>query len=362
MPRIISARVVPLKLDMPVPFRVAYGATTTAEPTLVVLTMDDGSVGLGEGSAISSSTPEQRNALVDWTREVATSLIGCDIEEALNLLSKIQFRLIDEAPTVLAACEIALFDLKAKCARKPLHQLFGAANRRSIATDITLPLLSADETVSFWERYQSYGFRILKVKVKGDIAFDLPHVQRILKMAPKGTQYLLDGNQGFDSNVALKLVDCLIGEGLPKPLFFEQPLPKDDWNGLRDLAAKLPIPLCLDETIATAEDARRAIREKTAPMINLKIMKSGVRETLQIIDVASRAKIPMMIGGMVETEIAMAASLHMLCGTGVIEFADLDTPFFIKDRITRSSPWHANQSELVCSQSLGLGLELLDGM
>jgi L-alanine-DL-glutamate epimerase-like enolase superfamily enzyme len=361
-PVIAQARVFPMKLDMPVPFRVAYGATTTAEPTIVELKLSDGTTALGEGSAMSSSTPAQRKSLLEITKDLAQSLVGKSADAALDHIAPYTVEYINTAPTAFAACEIALFDLKARLEKKPLHKLFGNANLTGIDTDITLPLLSEEETISFWQRYAPYNFRILKIKVKGDLDYDVAHVQRILKLAPQGTQYLIDGNQGFTADGACALVQTLKKLNLPSPLFFEQPLPKDAWSDLKSLAGRLPIPLCLDETIATAADAERAVREKTSTMINLKVMKSGIRETQRIINVASKAGIAMMIGGMVETEIAMSASLHMLCGTGAIRYADLDTPFFIRDRITKTSPWHRNQASLVCEQTFGLGLELCDGI
>jgi len=361
-PTIVQARVFPMKLEMPVPFRVAYGATTTAEPTIVELKLSDGTTALGEGSAMSSSTPAQRAALVKTTNDLAQSLVGKTVDDALKHLTPLTYEYIESAPTAFAACEIALFDLKARMSKCPLHKLFGNAGLAGVDTDITLPLLSEEETNSFWQRYAPYNFRILKIKVKGDLDYDAAHVKRILMLAPAGTQYLIDGNQGFSCDRACALVDELKKLQLPKPLFFEQPLPKDAWHDLKALSQKLPIPLCLDETIATAADAERAVREKTSTMINLKVMKSGIRETQRIIDIAAKAGITMMIGGMVETEIAMSASLHMLCGTGAIRYADLDTPFFIRDRITKTSPWHKNQARLECSQTMGLGLELIDGI
>lgn len=118
------------------------------------------------------------------------------------------------------------------------------------------------------------------------------------------------------------------------------------------------IPVCLDETIITPEDAIRAVREKTASMINLKIMKSGVEETMRIISIARSAGIALMIGGMLESEIAMGCSLQLACGVGGIQHFDLDMPFFFKKLVCADSPWHANSAKLVRPTGAGLGLTL----
>jgi L-alanine-DL-glutamate epimerase-like enolase superfamily enzyme len=67
-----------------------------------------------------------------------------------------------------------------------------------------------------------------------------------------------------------------------------------------------------------------------------------------------------MIGGMVESELAMTASLHAVCGTGLISVCDLDTPFFLTERFTRHSPYHAHTAQLLLPSGNGLGLQLTE--
>ena len=106
-------------------------------------------------------------------------------------------------------------------------------------------------------------------------------------------------------------------------------------------------------------NAIRAVRDKTARIINLKIMKSGVREAQRIWSVARGGGVSLMIGGMLESEVAMGTSLQLAAGAGGIEFFDLDTPFFLQERTTKQSPWHAQSATLVTPFTLGHGMELL---
>ena len=109
----------------------------------------------------------------------------------------------------------------------------------------------------------------------------------------------------------------------------------------------------------TPEDAIRVVRERTASMINLKITKAGIEETHRIISIARSAGIGLMIGGMLESEIAMGASLHLACGVGAIGHFDLDTPFFFKEPVTDYSPWHAHKAQLKLPTGPGIGVSLL---
>ncbi len=122
------------------------------------------------------------------------------------------------------------------------------------------------------------------------------------------------------------------------------------------LAQKLPIPVCADETVRSHKDLQRLLELGLKPIVNIKIMKSGIEDSLRIIALAQRAACPLMIGGMLESEVAMGLSLQMACATEAITFADLDTPFFFKERVTQNSPWHACRAELQLPDGYGHGL------
>jgi L-alanine-DL-glutamate epimerase-like enolase superfamily enzyme len=88
-------------------------------------------------------------------------------------------------------------------------------------------------------------------------------------------------------------------------------------------------------------------------------MKSGISETLAIIDIAQGAGLSLMIGGMLETEVAMGVSLQLACGTGAVTYVDLDTPFFMTSQSTEANPWAARSARLLCPQEPGHSLRLL---
>lgn len=226
-----------------------------------------------------------------------------------------------------------------------------------VTTDITMPIMTPNTVADFWALYKDHGFEVIKIKVSGHVSDDLDMIEALFKVVSRSTQVTLDGNQGYRLDDAKSLLARLAELGTV-PLFFEQPLPADDWDGLKNLQDSTGIPVCLDETIITPEDAIRAVREKTAGMINLKIMKSGIEETSRIISVARSAGIALMIGGMLESEIAMGCSLQLACGFGGIQHFDLDTPFFLKKFVCSDSPWHANSATLVRPSGPGLGLSL----
>lgn len=104
------------------------------------------------------------------------------------------------------------------------------------------------------------------------------------------------------------------------PVLFEQPVHRDDWEGLRDVSVvameKFKVAVAADESCRNLDDAQKIIQGNLAHVINIKLAKSGVLGALEIIDAARKANVALMIGGMVETRIAMGFAGHLAAGLG----------------------------------------------
>jgi L-Ala-D/L-Glu epimerase len=91
------------------------------------------------------------------------------------------------------------------------------------------------------------------------------------------------------------------------------------------------VPIAADESARSAADVLRLAREGAAHVINIKLMKAGVTEALRMIAIAQAAGLGLMIGGMVESILAMTFSAHLAAGIGGFSFVDLDTPLFVAE-------------------------------
>lgn len=348
------------KINIPLhtSFAISKGALEEAANVLVTFSDVNGVTGIGEAAPFYVLTHDAQPEVEVACRELCTRLRGKSVRAALEEVHnelKIEF---SKTPSALTGVEMALYDLRARQLGVPLAQLFGNASQTIAETDITLPIMPAADTMAFWERFSSYDFKNVKVKVGGGkVSDDVARIVELKRILPKDVVLTLDGNQGCTVQSALEMLKELERAQIV-PLFFEQPLPEDDWAGMAKLTATCPIPICADETVKTAAQAIRVVNDKAAHMINLKFTKAGIKETLDIITVAKAAGLRLMIGGMVETEIAMTASLHAVCGTGAIEWCDLDTPFFLSKHPCVESPYHARKARLALPKGPGLGLEL----
>lgn len=355
---IVKSRVAPLESELHLPFNISKGSVAKLENVLIVLSDLHGRDGLGEAAPFPVLTGDTQTIALQAAQDMLSQFDGLTPAAALEKLHHSLWQDFRFAPSARTGVEMALWDLHAQQMGCPLWMLWGRAGLSTAHTDITLPCLGPTDVGVFWSHFSKAKFAYVKVKVgDGSVGDDIERVLTLLSCSETPLRISLDGNQGFAVESAKRLVAELLARKV-EPLFFEQPLPEDDFAGMSRLSETLPIPVCADESVKSLRDAMRVVNERCAQMINLKFMKSGVRESLLIADIARRFELPLMIGGMVESEIAMTASLHAVCGTGAIDWCDLDTPFFLQNRFTQTSPYHGGSAQLHLPTGTGLGLKL----
>lgn len=109
------------------------------------------------------------------------------------------------------------------------------------------------------------------------------------------------------------------------PILFEQPVHRDDWEGLHVVSQiakdKYGVSVAADESCRSLADAHKIIQGNLAHVINIKLAKLGVIGALEIISIAREAGVALMIGGMVETRLAMGFSAHLAAGLGCFRYA-----------------------------------------
>lgn len=306
----------PFAAELKRPFVTALGRKTTTANVGVTITLAGGAKGYGEASsslAMKHLSQDKLLAAVKSIRPADPSDFGTAIESVWKKLSAV--------PPAAAAFECAL--LSAVCASRglSLREYFGG-KLRALETDLTLSAVPPAETEAAVREAKAEGFRVYKVKVGGSFSEDLARVRAVRRVQPKA-KILLDGNQGMTPAGALKLVEACLKDG-PVGLL-EQPLPKDQLSKMPALVKRCPVPVALDESVQTPEDAVRAVSMDACSAINVKVAKSGLLRSLKIAAVARAAKLPLMIGCMAETAAGLDASVALAMGTGFFSFVDLDS-------------------------------------
>jgi L-Ala-D/L-Glu epimerase len=319
MPNIAQIAAEPFEVPLHNPFITSQGASTTARPIAITLTLDDGRTARGEAVPVRYVTGETKESVLETVARVGAELVGMDVSRYRLALDTIA-RLAPESPAARCGLEMAVFDAWAQATGSSLWHLWGGA-RESVETDITIPIVpnAAELTELAW----GLGIRVFKIKVgEADLDADYARVLAVRNAAPDA-HIRLDANQAFTPENALRFVERLLAEGAHIELL-EQPVPKEDIAGLDFVAERCPIPVFADESCRTPQEALRLATETSVQGFNCKINKSGILGVLDIIAVAQAAGRRLMLGCMLETRRSIAVSLALTCGTGAFEFHDLD--------------------------------------
>ena len=325
-----AVRVAPLDIALRAPFGISGGSLGTAANVLLAVELSDGAVGYGEAAPFPAYNGETQAASLGHLSKAVGWLPGRDPADWRAIASEFRALAGPACGSALCALETALLDAAARSAGVPLRRLFGAGVAE-LETDMTITTGTAGEAGEAALEIRRRGIRIMKVKIGGPCGpdADLERVCAIREAAPD-SPLILDGNAGIGRADATRLVRGLKLRGVA-PALLEQWLPKGDLAGMRALAEESGWRVAADESVSTAQEARLVARAEAAQVINVKLMKAGISEALEVVAVARGAWIGLMIGGNVESVLAMTASACFASGLGGFEYADLDTPLFLAE-------------------------------
>ena len=317
----------PLDVPLLAPFTIATARLDRVRNVAIRIRLEGGAEGWGEIPSLQPVTTEnQEDALasIDWLRP---GIVGRDVAAWRRLAEELPLWLATY-DAARAGVEMAIFDALTRQWGIPLYQFFGGASDE-VTTDITIPICPAEEAGTLAARYRSEGFTTIKTKVGLDLDDDVARLTAIRASHPD-CALVLDANEGFDADQALRFLEALRGENIT-PALFEQPVAREDWDGLGRVTREGGVPVVADESCRSPEDALRIARDGLATVLNIKLVKSGVVAALEIAAIAKAAGLGLMIGGMVETRLAMGFSAHFAAGIGGIDWIDLDTPLLLAE-------------------------------
>jgi L-alanine-DL-glutamate epimerase-like enolase superfamily enzyme len=310
----------PLNIGLEEPFKIAIGTKYSIENVLVTLVLDNGIEGYGEAAPLEPVNGESQATAIATLESCKNFLIDRDISEYLAI-SKILKSVFWAQVTARCAIEMALLDAFSKSLNIPFYKFLGGAVNK-IETDYTIDIVPPDIAKNNAARLSQNGYRVLKTKVGKNIVTDIDRIVSIKEGAP-GCGITLDANQGFSPCEALHFLEELEKNNI-RPVLFEQPVIKTDLCGMKYVKDHTSIPIAADESVFTSADAINIIRTGCADIINIKIMKSGIIEALDIAAIARSGNIKLMIGCMLESKLALGCSVHFAAGLGGFDYIDLD--------------------------------------
>ncbi|KAL1566438.1 L-Ala-D/L-amino acid epimerase-like [Salvia divinorum] len=322
-----------LNVPLIAPFTIASSRLEGVGNVAVRVELSNGCVGWGESPILPHVTAEDQGAALAAVAEACRALKQSPGKTLAVVLAEVHGLLPGHSlASVRAGIEMALIDAVANSIGVPLWRLFGGFSN-TITTDITIPIVSPTEAAELASKYRVQGFKTLKLKVGKNLTADIEVLKAIRTVHPD-CSFILDANEGYSSEEAIQVLQKL-HEMEVTPILFEQPVHRDDWKGLghvsRVARAKYGVSVAADESCRSLEDVKKIVKEDLAHVVNIKLAKMGVLGALEIIDLARESGLDLMIGGMVETRLAMGFAGHLAAGLGCFKFIDLDTPILLAE-------------------------------
>jgi L-alanine-DL-glutamate epimerase-like enolase superfamily enzyme len=295
-------------LELEVPFSISRN--TTAIRPIHIAQVEYGDI-VGRGEASPSAYYGDSPDLAEEAIKGAAECIGDDPFAVQAIADRMSER-FPASPSGRAAVETALFDIVGKLTGQPVFRLLGLSGMNTPLTSLTVGV----SDVSLAEARLGFlrGFPVLKAKVGfGD-------EEALLRLLTEETDATIrvDANEGWNLEEAISKVETYRHRyGVE---FFEQPLPKEDVDGYRELKRRTDAVIVVDESIMCKEDVLKW--SGAAHGVNIKLMKcGGLLEALRMIWVARAAGLHVMLGCMVESSVAITAAAHL---APLVDYCDLD--------------------------------------
>jgi O-succinylbenzoate synthase len=294
-----------LRMQLLHPFETSFGVTN--ERRIVLVTVSDGThvgygeVTAGEGPFYSHETSETAwHVLRDF---IIPKALGKEIQDAHGFAPFA--RGIRGHNMAKAGLETALWDLQAEIEGVPLWRLLGGTLER-IDCGVSIGIQpTIDKLLAKIDTEVNAGYRRIKIKIKP--GWDLDVIRQVREAFPR---IRLMG----DANSAYSLADIDLFKKMDKydVMMFEQPLHHEDIIDHAELQKQIQTPICLDESIHSAEDARKAIKIGACRIINIKLGRvGGHREVQAVHDVCRDNGIPVWCGGMLESGVGRAHNVAL---------------------------------------------------
>lgn len=309
--KLIEVTIYIVKMRMKNPFVTSFGAVQD-KPVLVIQAKDEsGVIGWGEGVAFEAPSYTEETAKTSL-HMLEDFLIPMLLQRELTHPDEVSelFKPIRRNNMAKAAIEGAVWDIYAKLINRPLSEAIGGT-RKKVEIGISVGLQPTDEELfQIIEDYIGQGYKRVKVKIKP--GRDIELIQTIRSRF--GNLPLM-----ADANSAYTLADLPLLKALDEfnLLMIEQPLAHDDLVEHALLQKELSTPICLDESITSIEDMKRAVMLGSCQVVNLKVARvGGITETKRIHDYGVKHGISIWCGGMLEAGIGRAQAVAVASLSG----------------------------------------------
>lgn len=323
------------------PFTISGGRTKTHQPTFIVELSLGPFTGYGEAPAIAyyNITVEQMAADLERKKQFVEKFAFTHPDRYWHYLH----HLYPNNPFLVCALDMAAWDIYGKMQQQPLYKVWDTQWKNEVLTDYTIGIDTIDRML---QKMQEKPWPVYKIKL--GTPDDIGIVEAIRRNSDAVLR--VDANAGWKLDEALALIPRLAELGVE---LVEQPLAKDDWEGMKQLYRQSPLPLLADESCVFEEDVEKCRDHFHG--INIKLTKcSGPTPALRMIQQARSFGMKVMMGSMNESSIGSSAIAHFL---PQLDYVDCDGPLLLAQDL--ATGLRIERGVVEVSGEAGLGISLV---
>ncbi|KAB2338060.1 o-succinylbenzoate synthase [Cytobacillus depressus] len=295
-----------LKMRMKSPFTTSFGTMQDRDFILLEAKDENGNSGWGESVAFHSPWYNEETLKTNWHMLedfIIPELLNREIShpnEVSDILSYIR-----KNNMAKSTIEGAVWDLYTQDQGISLAKALGG-EKSKIEVGISIGIQNTvDDLLKLIDEYVTEGYKRMKVKIKP--GWDVEVMREVRKHFPN-VSLMADANSAY----RLEDIDRLRALDEFDLMMIEQPLASDDIIDHATLQKQISTPVCLDESIHSYEDTRKAIELGSCKIINIKIGRvGGLTESKRIHDLCKQHDIPVWCGGMLESGIGRAHNIAL---------------------------------------------------
>jgi muconate cycloisomerase len=345
------------------PFKHKLATHSGSDNLVVRLTTDQNIFGYGEGIPRDFVTGESLETSLLFLRENLGPVIlrapAVSPASLLPFLVALQDKFATGTyPGAFCALETALLDAAGHTWGQPLANFLGSKMEKGITYSAVLPLAAGPQLSQLLHLARARGMRYVKLKVGEET--DLDTLFQARQELGEEVDLRVDANGAWSATEAIARIREMVPFRLSA---VEQPVAKDDFEGLRQVQEAVDIPIMVDESLCTLDDARRLIHLKACQLFNLRLSKlGGLTSAIRLKEMADAAGIRSQLGCHVgETSILAAAGRHFALTQGPLAYLEGSfAPYLLTKDPVRESVGFGQGGVGLPLPGSGLGIEVLD--
>ena len=323
-----------LQIQLCMPIKHYLAERTHSENLVVKVVTDSGVVGFGEGIARRYVTGEVMESSLHFLQDhLIPQVNGFHPSGPQNLIEDLAELFSEDnraqAPAACCALELAILDAAGKMWGQSIAQMLGDADQPLIYSAV-IPMMSPPSFHRLLHLIRDMEMPFVKMKVGNKRDTEVLSLAR--EILGHEVDLRVDANGAWRTEEAKKRIEEMMPYGISA---VEQPVPKEDIQGLKRLAEQIEIPIIADESLCLERDARQLASLDACQVFNLRLSKcGGILAANRMYEMARKNAIAAQLGCQVgETGILSAAGRQLASSKKFLYLEGSYSSYLLKDDI-----------------------------